>query len=403
LPAYQALIPDLVPRQQLHAASALGSVSVNLARAVGPAIAGFLIARAGVGAVFAVNAASYLFFLVVVAAWHPPAKAGAELPEQFVSALRAGSRYVRHSRVVRRILVRAVLFLVPGSALWALLPLVASQRLAQGASGYGLLLGALGVGAIAGAFLLPRLQAKLSSNTMIAAAGVVYAVALVAVVVPRNTAVIVAALLAAGFAWMAVLSHINAELQLFLPAWVRARGLSIYQMVLFGSQGIGAAAWGVAALPFGLVPTFVLAAAVMVAGVATMLVWPLVDTRDIDTRAAAYWPEPQLVFDPSPHTGPVVVSNVFNVSAENEQAFIRAMARVRRSRLRTGATQWGLFRDGETPHRFVELFAVASWDEHLRQHADRLTGADRLLEESATTLSDPPEQSSHLISVDLSD
>jgi hypothetical protein len=259
------------------------------------------------------------------------------------------------------------------------------------------------VGAIAGAFLLPRLQAKLSSNTMIAAAGVVYAVALVAVVVPRNTAVIVAALLAAGFAWMAVLSHINAELQLFLPAWVRARGLSIYQMVLFGSQGIGAAAWGAAALPFGLVPTFVLAAAVMVAGVATMLVWPLVDTRDIDTRAAAYWPEPQLVFDASPHTGPVVVSNVFNVSAENEQAFIRAMARVRRSRLRTGATQWGLFRDGETPHRFVELFAVASWDEHLRQHADRLTGADRLLEESATTLSDPPEQSSHLISVDLSD
>ena len=160
VPAYQAMIPDLVPRPQLPSASALGSININLARAVGPAIAGVLIARAGVGAVFALNTATFLVFGLVVAAWHPPAGTTAQLPERFASALRAGERYVRYSPVVRRILVRSALFLVPASALWALLPLVASQRLGLGANGYGLLLGALGVGAVAGAFMLPRVRAK---------------------------------------------------------------------------------------------------------------------------------------------------------------------------------------------------------------------------------------------------
>src|SRR5437660_5051644 len=155
VPAYQALIPDLVPRSQLNSASALGSINVNLARAIGPAIAGVLITRAGVGAVFALNTATFLVFGLVVAAWRPPAGTTARFPERFISALRAGGRYVRYAPVVRRILVRSALFLVPASALWALLPLVANEQLGLGANGYGLLLGALGVGAVAGAFALP--------------------------------------------------------------------------------------------------------------------------------------------------------------------------------------------------------------------------------------------------------
>ena len=403
LPAYQALIPDLVPRSELHAASALGSVSINLARAVGPAIAGIVIAQAGVAAVFGLNAASYVIFLAVVTVWRPASSGAKEFPEQFGSALRAGGRYVRHSPVVRRILLRSALFLIPGSALWALLPLIASQRLQQGAGGYGLLLGALGTGAVAGAFILPRLQAKMTSNAMIGAASLAYAAVLVAVVLPRNLPVTLAALLLGGVSWMAVLSHINAELQLFLPDWVRARGLSIYQMVLFGSQAVGALAWGFVALPLGLVPTFLVAAFLMLAAVGTLRFWPLIDTANIDSRVAAYWPEPQLVFDARPHTGPVVVSNVYTVSADKEASFIAAMSHVRRSRLRTGATRWGLFRDGETPHQFVELFAVASWEEHLRQHTDRLTGFDQEYEEKATALSDPPGRSSHLLSVEVED
>jgi hypothetical protein len=359
-----------------------------------------VIARAGgVGAVFALNTAMYLLFLAVLVAWRPPAGATPKLPEPFISALRAGGRYVRYAPVVRRILLRSALFLVPASALWSLLPLIASQRLAQGADGYGLLLGALGVGAIAGAFILPRVRARLSINALLAVSGIVYAVVLAVVVLSSNVAVILIVLLPAGVAWMAVLSTINAELQLFLPAWVRGRGLSVYQMVLFGAQGFGALLWGVVAAPAGIEPTFLIAAAVMLAGVATMRVWPLFDTTRMDRSTVQYWPEPSLAMDAE--DGPVVVRNVFTIALEQEEPFLRAMTHVRLSRLRTGATQWGLFRHGEIPHRFIELYVVSSWEEHLRQHADRLTGTDQQYEEEAKAFSDPTVGTSHLIAVEL--
>ena len=150
-PAYQSLVPDMVPRPLVPSASALSSINVNLARAVGPAIAGLLVARIGVAAVFGLNAATFLLYAIVVAS-HPQLGGTPQSPERFIPGLRAGGRYVRHAPVVRRILLRAALFLVPGSALWALLPLIATRRLGLGSDGYGLLLGALGVGAIGGAW-----------------------------------------------------------------------------------------------------------------------------------------------------------------------------------------------------------------------------------------------------------
>src|ERR1700682_4566816 len=209
LPAYQSLVPDLVPRAQLHSASALSSISINLARAAGPAIAGVVIARAGVGAVFALNVAMYLLFLVVLLTWRQPPATTSKRREQFLSALRAGSRYVRYAPVVRRILLRTTLFLVPASALWSLLPLIASRRLGLGADGYGLLLGALGVGAIAGAVILPRARARLSINGLLAAGAIVYAGTLAVVVLISNEIVILVVLLTAGAAWAASLSTIN--------------------------------------------------------------------------------------------------------------------------------------------------------------------------------------------------
>jgi MFS family permease len=399
-PAYQSLIPDLVPRSQLPAASALGSISINLARAVGPAIAGLLIARAGVGAVFALNTATFLAYGIVVAAWRPPTGAIPEFPERFVSALRAGSQYVRYSPVVRRILLRSVLFLVPASALWALLPVVASQQLGQGATGYGLLLGALAVGAVGGALALPRVRERLSTNALLVAASAVYSAALAALVLVHNVIVILLILVPAGVAWLVVLSDINVALQLFLPGWVRARGLSAYQTVLFGAQAFGALLWGTVAGSAGLVVKFFAAAALMLAGLATIRLWPLFDPTGLDRLLAVYWPAPHLAFESEPESGPVVVSVAYTITAENEQAFLQAMVRVRGSRLRTGATQWGLFCDGETAHRFVELFVVPSWEEHLRQHTGRLTGADRQFEERAEALSGPPSETSHLIAAD---
>ena len=403
LPAYQSLVPDLVPRAQLHWASALASISIDLARAAGPAIAGVVIARAGVGAVFALNTAMYLLFLVVLLAWRQPVSTTPKRRERFISALRAGGRYVRYAPVVRSILLRSALFLVPASALWSLLPIIASRRLGLGADGYGLLLGALGVGAIAGAVILPRARARLSINGLLAAGAIVYAVTLAVVVLISNEIVILVVLLTAGAAWVAFLSTINAELQLFLPAWVRARGLSIYQMVLFGAQGFGALAWGAIAEPVGIVPTFLIAAGVMVAGVATTRVWPIIDTSGMDRRTVQYWADPRLTVEADPEDGPVVVRTVYTVPADKQKEFLQAMTRVRLSRLRTGATRWGLFRDGQVPDQFVELFTVPSWDEHMSQHLDRLTGTDLQYEEEAEAFSIAPVETSHLIAVDLPD
>jgi MFS family permease len=399
-PAYQAIIPEIVPRSQLPAASALGSISINLARAIGPAIAGVLIAQAGVGVVFAVNTAAYLVFGLVVAFWHPSTPTTPALPEHFVSALRAGGRYVRYAPVVRRVLMRAALFLVPASALWALLPVIASQQLGLGPSGYGLLLGALGIGAIAGAFILLRLRARFSSNTLLLVAGIEYAAALVLLATVNNPVIILVALVPTGVAWMAVLSSINAELQLFLPGWVRARGLATYQMVLFGAQALGAVVWGVLAGQTGLLATFLIAAVVMVAGAVIGGFWPLRDVTGIDRSRTVYWPEPQLILAVDAESGPVVVTTTYTVSAENEQRFLEAMSHLRLSRLRTGATQWGLFRHGETARRFVEFFVVPSWEEHLRQHRERLTGADRQYEEQVDGFSETPPQTTHLLSID---
>jgi MFS family permease len=232
-------------------------------------------------------------------------------------------------------------------------------------------------------------------------ASVIYAAALVAVALLRNVAAVVVVLLPAGVAWIAVLSSVNAALQLFLPGWVRARGLSVYQIVLFGAQAVGAAGWGFVAGAAGLVPAFLAAAIMMAAGAATIRFWPFLDTADMDRSPVAYWPEPQLVMDADPRSGPVVVQNTYTVAAASEQPFLQAMVQVRRSRLRTGAIQWGLFRDSENPRAFVELFVVPSWEEHLRQHTDRLTGTDRQYEEAAKTLSEPPVTTAHLIAADV--
>jgi quinol monooxygenase YgiN len=281
-------------------------------------------------------------------------------------------------------------------AIWALLPLIASRRLGLGAGGYGLLLGALGVGAVAAAFALPRLRASLSANQMLLTASLAYAAVTVAIVAVRNAAVVALVLLTAGAAWIVVLSNINATLQLFLPGWVRARGLAVYLMVLFGGQAAGALVWGLMAQRVGLVNAFPVAAVLMAAGAASISVWPYLDIKSMDRAPAVYWPEPNLVFDPDPHHGPVLVTVTYTVAPARRQRFLNAMQSVRRSRLRTGATRWELYQDGQEPDRFVESFTVASWEEHLRQHTDRLTGTDRAFEEDADRCSDPAPRTSHL-------
>jgi MFS family permease len=396
MPAWLALTPDLVPRTELPAASALGAISMNVARAIGPALAGALIAQIGVPIVFALNAVSYAILAGALVVWGPSPAVSGDVPERFTAALRAGARYIRHSPVTRRILLRSSLFVLPGTALWALLPLVASQRLDLGAGGYGLLLAAAGVGAVAGAVLLPRLRARVSTSQLVGAASVSYAAVLLILGVVPSVPVIAAALVPAGAAWLAVLSSLGAAMQMFLPEWVRARGLSAHQVVFLGGQGVGAFAWGLAAEFAGLTPAFVAATAIMALGAGTVAAWPLYDASRLDRSPVAYWPEPHLAFEPDPDEGPVLITVTFTVSPEHEAEFLAAMEHVRRSRQRTGAIRWGLYQDGADPRRFVEAFLVPSWQEHLRQHSARLTGADREVEGEAFAFADAPPEVAHL-------
>jgi MFS family permease len=397
-PAYQSLAPELTSDGQAGAAATLGAVSLNLARVIGPALAGFLVAWLGVPFVFALNAATYVFFGLVVAAWRPKVRPVRELPEHFWSALRAGGRYLLNARVPKRMLLRTAVFVFPASVLWALLPLVATQRLRLGAAGYGLLLGAVGIGAILGALSLSRLEHRLSDSALIAGSGIVFALAMALLVVLPAAAF--AVLLPAGAAWIIVLSIVNARLEMVLPAWIRARGLSMYQMLLFGGQAVGAVVWGAIGETIGIVPAFLIAAGVLLVGIASFRWWPFLDLSQIDPHTSPIWPEPELAITPDPQRGPVVVETVYSIPASRETAFLELMTRVRRSRLRTGATRWQLFRKGERSHSFIEMYSMPSWEEHLRQHRVRITTRDAALDRDVKALSDSAIQTWHLIEVD---
>lgn len=397
LPAWAAVIPELVPREQLRAASALGSISVNVARAVGPATAGVLIARVGVAPVFGLNALAYLVFAMALVRWRPGDARAVEVPERFTAALRAGGRYVRHSPTVRRLLRRALVFVIPASALWALLPLVASRRLGLDASGYGLLLAALGVGAILGGLLLPWIRTRVTANRFLLVAGALYGGTLIVVASVRVVPVVLIALLPAGLAWVTVLANVNAEIQLFLPGWVRARGLAVYQVVQGGGQAVGALIWGLVADVSGLVVAFGVAAALMLVGALTSQIWPLPDLRGVSRDPAAYRPPLTLALQPDPRVGPVLVTVTYRIRPEREAEFFDAMEHVRGARQRTGAMRWGLFRAGETPDQYTEVYLVPSWDEHLRQHGGRLTEVDEQAEYRARDLSDGAPEVRHLL------
>ena len=386
-PAWQAIQPELVERRQLGQAAALGAVNMNLARAVGPALGGVVVAAAGAGWVFAFNAVSYLGIAAVLLLWRRPAT---ELPtaqgEKLLTALHAGRRYVWNAPGVRRVLLRTLLFIPGGAALWSLLPLVASRSLGLGSGGYGLLLGAVGIGAVGGAFVLPAVRRVLGVNGTLAAGAVVFAGVLAVLATARIPWLAVVVLLPAGLAWIGVLSTLNAALQTRLPGWVRARGLAVYLLVFQGGQALAAPVWGALADGLGLTVSLLAGSGLLLAGAVSVRRWPLHGMDGIDPTPSDHWPVPPLVFEPGPADGPVLVSVAYRVDPGDRAAFTDCMDRVARSRRRTGALTWGLYQDGNDPERFIENYLVASWSEHLAQHHSRLTATDRGDEERARSL-----------------
>jgi MFS family permease len=385
-PAWQALQPQLVPRDQVPQAAALNSANMNVGRAIGPALGGLLVATAGAGWAFGVNAVSYLAVLAVLFAWRNEQERSSLGPERIGAAVRAGARYARSSPRLRAVLVRTALFLTFASALWALLPVAANRQLDLGSGGYGLLLGAVGVGAVAGTALLPRLREWTSLDRVVAGASIAFAAACALIAWVHVVAVVAVALVAVGFAWIAALSSLNATAQSVLPDWVRSRGMALYIIVFQGGQAVGALTWGVVAKQADTRTAFTAVAVGLLAGVVVARRWRLRHPGAIDVRPAQPYGEPDMVIQPDPLHGPVLVQVEYRVPLERAQAFREAMQPVGRARRRSGGERWGLFQDGADPERFVEAYLVPTWEEHMRQHQERTTHTDRLFEERALEL-----------------
>jgi MFS family permease len=384
-PSWQAIQPQLVGRELIPQAAALASTSMNVARAVGPAIGGVLVAAAGAGWVFALNAVSFLGVLAVIVSWRREPRPKVLGPEHIGSALRAGVRFVRSSPRMRTVLIRASIFIVFASALWALLPVVARSRLGLGSGGYGVLLAAVGLGAVIGAGTLPRATARFSLDRVVTVAGLAFGAASLVLAWVRVEALVAVTLVVAGYAWIAVLSSLNASAQVVLPDWVRSRGLSIYLLVFFGGQAVGSVIWGVVTSVWDTDVALTIVAGGLAGGFLVARRWPL-RTGAIDVRPSEHWPEPELAIEPDPAHGPVLVQVEYRVPLERAEAFRAAMDRVGRSRRRSGAERWGLFQDGADPERFVEAYLLATWQEHLRQHQERFTRTDQLYEQQAHEL-----------------
>ena len=398
-PAWQAIVPELVTRAELPKAVALNSMGFNAARALGPALGGAMLALAGPAANFAVNALSFAGVLFVIARWRQETNESDRLPaEPFFGAFRAGARYVRHSPRFKAVMVRGGLFVFAASAWWALLPAIIRFDLGAGPGGYGVVVGAFGVGAVAAAWVLPSVRTKASADQLAVFASLVFAAALVALsLVPTIWAGLVVGLFAGG-AWLTVLSGYNVAAQSSLPGWVRARALSVYMLTFFGGLTAGASLWGGLADAFGSRISLMTAAILLCLGLLAALRYRMGNVDPSRLAPSRHWPAPMLAIDPKPDQGPVLVTVEYCIDPSKADDFTRAMQKVERSRRRAGSMRWGLWQDTADPGRFIESFVDESWVEHLRHHS-RLTAQDLAIEEAvqAFHIGEQPPAIRHLL------
>src|SRR5258708_3490716 len=376
MPAWAAVVPELVPRDELQSAVALNSIAINVSRAIGPAIAGVLVAAVGAWLVFALNALSCIGILVVLNGWRRERRTSSLPAERFVSAIRVGMRFVTHTRALQGVLIRGTGFFLFASATWSLFPLIVRKELGRGPEVYGVLLTCIGIGAIAGAMALPRVRAKVSHDALVAGATALYSLAALPLPHMQNLALLMAAMLATGAAWISILSALQVSAQLTLPEWVRARGLAAFIVVFMGGMGLGSVLWGQVATAIGIPSALTAAAAGTGAAVAVTRRVELGHHQMLDFSLLMIRRPPVLAENPEPESGPVMVTIEYKVDPAKRAEFVPAMQEVREMRRRNGAYYWELYHDSANPAHFVETFMDESCIEHLRQH-ERVSVADR--------------------------
>ncbi|PPC79183.1 MFS transporter [Pokkaliibacter plantistimulans] len=385
MPAWSALTPELVEKADLPAAIALSSVGVNLARAVGPAIAGMLVSLSGPWLTFALNGASFLAVISVLWLWRRQLTPPVLPAERLLGAIRAGWRYSRSSRPLQAVLVRALAFFFGASGAMSMLPLIVRQELHGSAADFGILLGSVGVGAVSGAMLLPLIRRHLHNDRLVVLASVLYALVIFALAFVRHFALLIPVMLVSGAAWIAVLSSLQVAAQTSVPSWVKARALAVYILVFFGSLAGGSMLWGSIASHSSITYALCVAGAVLLLGLCLTPLFSLPVKEADDLAPSLHWPAPVALDSRHHDRGPVMISVEYRIAEADWPAFQQAMAEVRRMRQRNGAFSWGLVQDSEDVQCWQEFFFDESWLEHLRHHS-RVTRAEQRIEAGARRL-----------------
>src|SRR5271165_3911773 len=398
-------MPELVPREQLPEAVSLNSAGFNLARALGPALGGlavvaFVHADTGAASTFLLNSLSFVGVILVLYQWKRKPIFKSALPaERIYGSIRAGLRYIQYAPLLKAALARAFLFTIFVSAVWALLAVVAARDLHQGALGYGILNGSMGLGAVVGATNLPRVRRKFSADMIISISTGIFVGTLLVLAFVHYPLVIIPVLLVAGFAWTSTMSTLNLAVQVSAPHWVQARALGTYQMVFSGGMALGSVIWGLiaerlstpislAAAAGGLLVTLPFSRRMHVLCGEQPDLSPMRTSLDM----------PHLALEPEMHDGPVRILIDYCVDPEDYNDFVHAVHKLRDVRLRDGAMRWGIFQDANDPRRLNETFVMESWIDYLRQR-ERFTASDRTIRDRVVSLhrGDEPPRITHTI------
>jgi MFS family permease len=381
-PAWGTIVTEVVPRPDLAQAIALNGVGFNLARAIGPAIAGFVVALGGAAMTFLLNAVSFLAVVTVLLSWRRPREVNKLPREHFLSAMRNGVRFVRNTPAVRAAMLRIAGYYLPTAGPWAMLPLVVREQLHLGPGAFGLLLAAMGVGGVASGLLLPQLHGRLSRGRIMLACSLMSCSGMALLSVARHWSIAVLAMVIFGLGWVAASSTTQAATQLASPTWVRARALAIYQFASNGSLFLGSFLWGWVGTRMSVSSTLAIAAAVGVGLAFAALPWTL-EAPIVREKTPAPPAPPSPPEAPAPELAPWLTSTRgqllemvrYTVSPAARQNFLEAMAEIRLVRGRCGAVMWQLYEDVAHPEGWLELWTMENWTDHLRE-ATRLAPED---------------------------
>jgi MFS family permease len=411
-PAWQAIVPEVIPRAQLPDAISLNSAGFNLARALGPALGGLAIAlfahaTTGAASVFLLNSLSFVGVILVLYRWQRNPLFKSALPaERIRGSVRAGIRYLRYAPMLQAAFMRTLIFTLFVSAVWALLAVVARNDLHQGAMGYGILNGSMGFGAVIGATNLPRVRRVLSADAIIAWSTGVFVATLAVLALIKVPLIIIPMLIAGGFAWTSAMSTLNLAVQVSVPAWVQARALGAYQMIFAGGMALGGVIWGFIAEHVSTSKSLMCAAVGLAVTLPLSLRFHVLRGVQPDFSPHHYaLPAPPLASEREDSEGPVRVSIDYHIDPRDYAAFTKAIHQLRDVRLRDGAIRWGVYQDATDPGHLNETFVTESWLEYLRQR-ERFTASDLATRERVFSFhrgSEPPRISHMFYAKEVSD